>query len=238
MTDFGPVKLSARLVIIDPKPLTRRALAQMLATASSDNVTIAVANADELPEPHDAAAKNFLPLVLLYVRSACVADRWVQQELQRIWARFPTAPVALLSDRDEADEVSQSISCGVRGYIPTSVDCNLAFAALRLIDVGGTYIPAHLVTGVSTRPNGIVEAQLNLTAREFAVARLLQNSNKMIARTLEIGEATVKVHVRNVIRKLHATNRTQAAVLVERGLALPAGSFTEEEDEEEKKGQV
>jgi two-component system nitrate/nitrite response regulator NarL len=67
---------------------------------------------------------------------------------------------------------------------------------------------------------------LDFTDREITVARLLSEgrSNKVIARVLEIEEATVKVHVRNILKKLHVANRTQAAIVVDDLLGLSGSS--------------
>jgi DNA-binding NarL/FixJ family response regulator len=227
VTDFLSKKLSTELVVIDPRPLTLRALTQMLARAYPENITTAVSSAKELLKLPGAAANGSPPLVFLYIRNASVADPWVHQELQAIWARFPAAPVALLSDREEADQVAQALSSGVRGYIPTSVNWDLAFAALGLIDVGGTYMPVHLTSSAAKRPSDVAETELMLTARELSVARLLYKPNKMIAGILQIEEGTVKVHIKNILRKLHATNRAQAAVAVEGVLGSSATASAE-----------
>jgi DNA-binding NarL/FixJ family response regulator len=218
----SPLPTRAALVVIDSKLLTLHSITQMLAKAWPAKETIPASSGEKLIESQDAAASDPPPLVVLYIRSASVSDCWVQREIRLVWGRFPAARVALLSDRDEADEVAQAISCGVRGYIPTSVDCDVAFAALRLIDVGGTYIPAYAVCSNPKEPNVVPKDELNLTDREISVARLLCTGmpNKVIARTLEIQETTVKVHVRHILKKLHVTNRTQAASIADRVLSL------------------
>ena len=65
--------------------------------------------------------------------------------------------------------------------------------------------------------------ELNLTSRELAVIDLLRegDANKVIAKCLNMRESTVKVHVRNILKKLRATNRTHAATVANRLLAKP-----------------
>jgi DNA-binding NarL/FixJ family response regulator len=171
-------------------------------------------------------------LVILYIRNAGVADNWVQEQLRLIKNQQPNMPVIMISDRDDPDDVMHALNCGVRGYIPTSMAAEVAIAALTLVEVGGTYIPvgALLPEGrraVQENPEKGEQAQLaeepNLTSRELAVIDLLRegSANKVIAKRLNMRESTVKVHVRNILKKLRATNRTHAATIANRLLAKP-----------------
>jgi DNA-binding NarL/FixJ family response regulator len=144
----------------------------------------------------------------------------------------------VLSDKDDIDDVNQALTHGARGYIPTSVECEIAFAALRLVSAGGTFVPAGALRSTAANTDGQPEGErqrrsgrLDLTPRELLVIDLLRKGkpNKLIARELEMQESTVKVHVRNILRKLNAANRTHAAFVANRLLsqdtervALPA----------------
>ena len=158
-------------------------------------------------------------------------DSWVQDELELAKLRLPDVPVIMLSDRDDADEVVKALACGVRGYIPTSIGCEVAIAVLDLISAGGTYIPAHTLDATHTEVDGAIDDEpsnlsdgLDLTHRELAVMHQLREgkSNKLIATALNMQESTVKVHVRNIFKKLHVANRTQAASIGNRLLGPPA----------------
>jgi DNA-binding NarL/FixJ family response regulator len=178
-------------------------------------------------------------LVILYIRNAGVADNWVQEQLRLIKNQQPKMPVIMISDRDDADDVMHALNCGVRGYIPTSIAAEVAIAALTLVEAGGTYIPvgALLAEGRGAQENpekaeqAQLEEELNLTSRELAVIDLLRegSANKVIAKHLNMRESTVKVHVRNILKKLRATNRTHAATIANRLLAKldPMGAAAE-----------
>ena len=219
------------IAFIDPKPLTRRAIMEMLANAFPDNVTIAASSCEELFETQRRAG-GYLQAVIVYIRSAGVTDRWVQDGLQLVRLRYPDTPVIMLSDRDDAEEVVKALTFGVRGYIPTSIDCEVAFAALSLIYAGGTYVPAHVWGSVADFDRMTEEqpdqnqrsSELDLTDRELGVIHLLREgkSNKLIAAQLKMQESTVKVHVRNILKKLHVSNRTQAASIANRELGPKA----------------
>jgi DNA-binding NarL/FixJ family response regulator len=137
----------------------------------------------------------------------------------------------VLADRDDVDEVNRALTHGVRGYIPTSVECGVAVAALRLISAGGTFVPADALRSTATKPDDQPEGKrqrrsdgLDLTPRELSVIDLLREGkpNKLIAARLDMQESTVKVHVRNILKKLNATNRTHAAFVANRLLGKNA----------------
>lgn len=223
-------KLPISIAFIDPKPLTRHSITEMLAKAFPDDVTIAASSCMELLETRRPPS-DWPHLVIVYIRNSGMHDSWVQDELELAKLRLPDASVIVLSDRDDADEVVKALTFGVRGYIPTSIGCEVAIAALGLINAGGIYIPAHVVSVTHTGLNGAIEDGptdlsdgLDLTHREFAVMRQLREgkSNKLIATALNMQESTVKVHVRNIFKKLHVANRTQAASVGNRLLGPPA----------------
>ncbi|MBV9199706.1 MAG: response regulator transcription factor [Alphaproteobacteria bacterium] len=207
----------------------------MLDTQLPEDVNLLGASCfDELL--HLLSAEEFLDserriFVLLYIRNVGVADIWVQKELRLIKSQRPNVPVIMISDRDDADDVLEALNCGVRGYVPTSIAAEIAIAALTLIEAGGTYIPAGALLpgghGDPENPEKDEQAQfseiLKLTSRELAVVDLLRegNANKVIANRLNMRESTVKVHVRNILKKLRATNRTHAATVINRLLAKP-----------------
>ena len=231
-----PARSPILIALIDPKPLTRQSILKMLDASLPENVKLLGASCfDELLDL--SSTDEFLNsenriLVVLYIRNAGVADNWVQEQLRLIKSRQPTILVTMISDRDDdADDVMYALNCGVRGYIPTSAVAEVAIAALTLVEAGGTYIPAGALLpearGVQENPERDEQAQLpeelNLTSRELAVIDLLRegNANKVIAKCLNMRESTVKVHVRNILKKLRATNRTHAATVANRLLPKP-----------------
>jgi DNA-binding NarL/FixJ family response regulator len=142
----------------------------------------------------------------------------------------------MLADRDDVDEVNRALTHGVRGYIPTSVECGVAVAALRLVSAGGIFVPAGALRSTAAKPDDQPEGErqrrsdgLDLTPRELSVIDLLREGrpNKLIARQLDMQESTVKVHVRNILKKLNAANRTHAAFVANRLLGQDAEQSTD-----------
>ncbi len=136
-----------------------------------------------------------------------------------------------MSDRAELHDVVAAFRLGARGYILTSDDPRLAIDALRIVLAGSMYFPADILVGrrasdfpaVPPSTSGTEPENSALTdglePEQVEVLRLLAEggSNKLISQRLGIEEASVKMHVRQVLRRLGVTNRTQAALLAERG---------------------
>jgi DNA-binding NarL/FixJ family response regulator len=201
----------------------------MLSKALPDSMTVAASSCEELIEGEKRPI-GWPNLVIVYIRSAAVTDVCVQNALELVRLRLPEARVVVLSDRDDVENINEALTCGVWGYIPTSVEPEVVFAALRLIKAGGTYVPAQQRTPGTTKLGIGVESQrprlsdvLDLTPRELSVLDLLREGkpNKLIAAGLNMEESTVKVHVRNILKKLRAANRTQAASVANRLLGEP-----------------
>jgi DNA-binding NarL/FixJ family response regulator len=220
----GRKKSHLPLIVIDPKPLTRQSISETFAKALPEYAIIAVSGCDELLQvPVDAL--NSLALVVIHNRSAQSTAGCIQRILDFVRQHLSDAPVALLSDRDDIEDVANALGCGVRGYIPTSVEAKVVFAAIRLINAGGTFVPAHAVRAVAEKPNAgsdCVRRELmdghDLTPRELSVIDLLREGkpNKRIAAELKMQESTVKVHVRSIMKKLRVANRTHAASVANR----------------------
>jgi DNA-binding NarL/FixJ family response regulator len=216
--------------LIDPKPLTRRSIEDLLAKAFHEYAMIAASTCEELLEI-DERRIGRLNLVIVYVRDVGLTNTRVQSALELLRERLPEASIVVLADRDDVDEVNRALTHGVRGYIPTSVEWEVAVAALRLISAGGTFVPAGALRSTAAKPDDQPEGErqrrsdgLDLTPRELSVIDLLREGkpNKLIATQLDMQENTVKVHVRNILKKLNATNRTHAAFVANRLLGQDA----------------
>jgi DNA-binding NarL/FixJ family response regulator len=114
------------------------------------------------------------------------------------------------------------LDMGVRGYVVTSCSLGEVVGAIRLVNAGGTFVPASSLRGTQqlTIADGSKSAQkgASLTPRQTAVLKALREGkpNKIIAYELCMAESTVKVHVRTMMKKFRATNRTQLAFLAGR----------------------
>ncbi len=142
------------------------------------------------------------------------------------------APLIALSVSEDPADVGRALAHGVRGYVLKSARAEVLQHVLSLVLAGEIYVPPIVMTqrGLSGDDDVVADTSANLfdklTPRESDVLdRLVDGlSNKAIAQELSIGEGTVKVHLKAVLRKLDVTNRTQAATLALR-LGWPGGTL-------------
>lgn len=202
------------VVIIDKRALERECLARSLIEHNSSLNIRAVGSLDELQSiggEVDASA------LLLILGARKVTDPGVRAELLHFVAELGTTPVIVVADSDEPGEILAALECGARGYIPTSVKVKVAAEAVGLARAGGIFVPANAVLALSEIIHATASNARPLTGmfttREAAVVDALRKgkANKIIAYELNLCESTVKVHIRNIMKKLKATNRTEVA---------------------------
>ncbi len=142
--------------------------------------------------------------------------------------RFPNQRIALIMDNYSIEDVINAFATrAVDGYFVKAISCEPLAASLRLIAMGEKVLPSELAESLCNNfaiaspgwTGSCVGA--NLSNREVEILRCLVagESNKVISRRLSIADATVKVHIKAILRKLLLHNRTQAAIwAVQRGL--------------------
>lgn len=155
-------------------------------------------------------------------------DGFGLKNCRSIQSRFPDARLVLLADDFDYDAVAEAFRNGVDGYIIKEISCEPLISSLHLVAMGEKVMPSQLAgtfaaEGASHRQRNWRESisDVNLSEREIEILRclILGYANKVISRRLDISEATVKVHVKAILRKLRVSNRTQAAIwAVKRGL--------------------
>lgn len=128
--------------------------------------------------------------------------------------------MSIFSDRDAPSFVREVMDLGIAGFIPKSQTVNVVQSALRLVEMGGRYVPDSLL---GTRGEGFAEAPGSffmadhdkLTPRQREVLNELGKgrSNQEIASVLGISIATVKLHVNAILQALGVRNRTEAAII-------------------------
>jgi DNA-binding NarL/FixJ family response regulator len=218
-----PAGESVSIVLIERRSLTRQCLSRWLQDGSRDLCVFSVGSPADL---FDASRSlSDLHMIIFSIGAASVKDPDVVGRMTLLRRHMSRIPLVLLSDRDDVDEVVEAIEHGVRGYIPTSLEPAEAAAGLQCVAAGGTFVPVSAVIRIAQdRQHGVQRTGSDLdrgsfeslTPRESEVlARLRQGKpNKIIAHELEISESTVKVFVRRILMKLHASNRTEVAFMV------------------------
>lgn len=133
--------------------------------------------------------------------------------------------VIMLTVYDQNDHLFEAIKRGAEGFLNKNVRAQEILASVRGVMQGGAALSSQMsmrVLGefVKMAENGASDATASLTPREKQVLQELGKglSNKEIAQALVISENTVKVHVTNILRKLHLENRFQAAEYIVGGM--------------------
>ena len=218
-----PAGKGVSIVLIERRSLTRQCLGRWLQDGSPDLRLISVSGPADLLD--SSRSLNDPQMIVFSIGAASVKDPAVLDRINLLRRQMRRIPLVLLADRDDVDEIVEAVEHGVRGYISTSLEPSEAAAAIQCVVAGGTFVPASaLIKFAHDRQQDARGAPHildkdpfeSLTPRETEVlARLRQGKpNKIIAHELDITESTVKVFVRRILIKLHASNRTEVASLV------------------------
>jgi DNA-binding NarL/FixJ family response regulator len=216
------------VLVIDPLGLRRAVVVSFLAPWA-DQCNFTIVEIDSYRALAQSSV-SLLKMILLVIGAQGVEDPEPQDLIASLHEKFATTPLVLVSEREESEEVVAAFKAGARGFIPMSATPSIAIHACKFIVGGGSYFPpsaliqrTHLegsLRVVTTREAAIAGdiPKSGLTARQEEVLERLREgeSNKLIGRQLKLRVSTVKVHIRQIMRKLGATNRTQAALCAAR----------------------
>jgi two-component system nitrate/nitrite response regulator NarL len=220
-------------IIVDADNLFREGLRLILSTTLF-RVAKVVSAIDDIP-PH----RGRTVLILVGLSGDHIAQA---AAVRRIKAKHPTARVVILTDQCTLDEALALFRAGADGYLNEQISCDALVKALDLVMLGVTTLGAvsctlavnkavsdsSEVSGFEMPANVVDFAHegRRLSHREVGIFRCLMrgDANKTIARELQITEATVKVHIKAILRKIRVRNRTQAAVWAHNHLLDPTTS--------------
>jgi DNA-binding NarL/FixJ family response regulator len=138
------------------------------------------------------------------------------EALTSIRRSYRDARIIVLTTSDSDADLQRALHAGAAAYILKTMPNEEIIEIIRSVHQRGRYIPTHLATRVA---NHISDEQL--TTRELEVLSLVRDGfqNKLIADQLNIAESTVNFHIKNIMEKLQANDRTHAVTIaVRRGL--------------------
>ncbi|GAA0568773.1 response regulator transcription factor [Caenispirillum bisanense] len=209
-----------RIILADDHELVRAGIKPFLADLAEP---MDVVECGDLPSALQAADPESVDLVILDLSMPGMNG---EEGLHTALATFAGRPVVVLSASTQVGDILTAARAGAAGYLPKSMSGPAMTTALRLILLGERFFPACVLQGMTPPPSsGDSDGQLPpviaprrrnpldlLSAREREILRLMieGGTNKEIARRLTVQEITVKVHLRNIYRKLGAANRAQA----------------------------
>ncbi|WP_029012236.1 response regulator [Niveispirillum irakense] len=140
--------------------------------------------------------------------------------LVRLRERYPSLKIALMSGEAKNEDIRLALAHGAVGFLPKTLPGTALLQALQRMLAGEIFMPENIAENAIQAGTNALNGTFTKREREVLDFLLKGQSNKEIARALELEEVTVKLHIRGLCRKLGAKNRTQAAMrAVELGLA-------------------
>ena len=222
------------VVIVDSKSLRRASITSFLEPwANSEDLRLIPFTLDRARDV--LHSETNLKMVIVSVGGESIAEPKNLQQLKMLRALAAGVPFVIVSDRENTQEIAAAFSADTKGFIHSGIEADLACEALSFILHVGSYFPPSAVRQFQTRQGQADEERANkprgsdgcepesnrgggtndnMTVREYQVIEHIRQGlpNKMIARQLGMMEATVKVHVRKMMKKFRASNRTQLAL--------------------------
>lgn len=202
------------ILIIDPRALDRECLSRSLSIYNPAMNIVTTGSVEEWRKRHMSDQPS---AVLLVFGSKKLTESGACEKITGVVDAFRQSPVIVIADSDDLGDILKAVESGACGYIPTSVNISVAAEAIALARAGGVFIPASSILArkeaLSSMVTGSTYSNEAFTPREIEVAEALRRgkANKIIAYEMNLCESTVKVHIRNIMKKLNATNRTEVA---------------------------
>lgn len=216
------------LVTIDPRTLERECFVRCLGLARPD---IEIEGYGSIAEWKARRSPLQRGAVILF----STGNRSVRDSAEAISLLVEEAagvPVVVIGSANDLREMLAAFDCGARGYLPSSVGIDEIVETSRLASFDGIFLPLAsleaLRDAVPDRDEVHLPVDDHLTERQRAVCDALRRgkSNKIIAGELNLCESTVKVHIRNIMKKLGAKNRTEAAFKLNSSLFAEEGRLS------------
>lgn len=211
-----------RILLVDDHVLFRKGVAALLSGRQGMQV---VGEAGDGIEALDVARETLPDVILMDIEMPRCDGL---EATRRIKREMPHAKIVILTVSDDDHDLFEAIKSGAQGYLLKDLEPYQLYDLLASISRGEAplsgVIAAKILKEFRTPKHGSAESPElvdELTPREIDILELVVEgkTNKEIAYTLNISENTVKIHLRNILEKLHLQNRIQAAVYaVRRGL--------------------
>jgi DNA-binding NarL/FixJ family response regulator len=206
---------TTRILIADDHPLVRGALRQAVANAVANAEIVECGTLEDVTKSLETNSE--VDLILLDLAMPGVRG---YSGLMMLRAQYPSAPVVVVSGREERNVIRLCIDFGASGFIPKSTDVETMQSAIRAVLAGDLWAPPDVdLSGPVDRDTAdSVRRLASLTPQQVRVLMMLSEGllNKQIAYELSVSEATVKAHVSAILQKLGVESRTQAVIAAAR----------------------
>lgn len=205
-----------KVLIVDDHTLFRKGLMNVL--EQQDGIDV-VGEAKDGQEGINLAKRLRPDVILMDVnmpgRNGLQATRMIREE-------SPDTRIIMLTVSEEDEDLFSAVKSGARGYLLKNLEPDQLIKAIHLVMKGESVLPHNMATKIlmefsrmAKKVDSPAENDMKpLTPREKDILKLLSSggSNKEIANELCLSEQTVKIHLKNILKKLHMNNRIQAAI--------------------------
>jgi DNA-binding NarL/FixJ family response regulator len=201
---------SIRILSVDDHPVFSEGLRTILESQSDMLLVAQAVNAI------DAFAEFRLHLPDITLMDISLPGINGVDALVTIRGEFPKARIIMLTTSDGDGEIQRALRAGAMGYVLKSMPKNDLLGVIRSVHAGRRHVPAEVAARLAEHLG-----EEDLTSRELEVLQLIRDGfrNKQIADRLAIAETTVNFHIKNLVSKLGANDRTHAVTIaLRRGL--------------------
>jgi DNA-binding NarL/FixJ family response regulator len=209
-TPYNAVMPPIRILIVDDHPIMRVGITALIASSKEMETVAQAANGEEALTLH---ALHHPDITLMDLRLPGISG---VETIRRIRSQSPKARFIVLTTYDGDEDIFQAMEAGAAGYLVKGMPQEMLVNAVKRVHAGGRFLPPPMSKALASRmPDS------SLSHRELEVLGLVAKgkSNREIASSLGITEATVKCHVSVILMRLDASDRTQAVVIaLQRGL--------------------
>ena len=195
---------SLKILIADDHPVVREGLAALINGSGGMTVVAAARNGREAVE-----------LFLEHLPDVALMDLRMPEmdgvdAITAIRQHMPSARIVVLTTYDDDEHIFRGFRAGARAYMLKDAPRDELLSCIRAVHAGQKIIPPAIALKLAGRMTTFA-----LSPRELEVLRLMVDghANKKIADLLSVSEGTIKTHVVAILRKLDATDRTQAVII-------------------------
>lgn len=211
------------LLIADDHPLFREALRSVIMRTLAGTL---IHEADQFDHLVDLVERH--PDADLLLLDLNMPGAHGFSALVHLRAQHPQLPIVIVSAQEDPVTMRRALDHGAMGFIPKSTDSGVLGHALTQILEGSIWFPPGASTsqGADADELAVARSVRELTPQQFRVLQMACSGalNKQIAWDMHVSEATVKAHMSQILRKLGASNRTQAVLTASRlGIAEAPG---------------